>query len=220
MQLLTPDFVEFIECCARRDVRFLIVGGYALAAHGHPRATKDLDVWILIDVDNAERLVSALDDFGMGSLGLQAADFLEPNIVVQLGYPPIRIDLLTSVSGVAFEDCWARRINVGVGQVEAGFIAADDPIASKASSRPASRPRRRRRARSAPATNRVAVPGSITGRQAPSAQGLGVDTAGPKPAQLTIGSYEEGPSNAPTRARSTTTTTSGLTRGSTKLATQ
>ena len=65
MQLLTLDFVEFIECCARRDVRFLIVGGYALAAHGHPRATKDLDVWILIDVDNAERLVSALDDFGM-----------------------------------------------------------------------------------------------------------------------------------------------------------
>ena len=131
MRLLTPDFIEFIECCVRRDVQFLIVGGYAVAAHGHPRATKDLDVWVLIDPTNADHLIKALEDFGMGSVGLTADDFLEPEIVVQLGYPPIRIDLLTSVSGVAFEDCWANRVTVDVGGIEAGFISADDLITNK-----------------------------------------------------------------------------------------
>lgn len=137
MRLLTRDFVEFIECCDRRDVRFLIVGGYALAAHGHPRATKDLDVWIYIDSDNAERLVSALDDFGLGSIGLAPADFLEPEVVVQLGYPPIRIDLLTSISGVTFENCWANRIVIDVGGVDAGFISLQDLVVNK---RAAARP--------------------------------------------------------------------------------
>ena len=137
MQLLTQDFVEFIECCVERDVKFLIVGGYALAAHGHPRATKDLDVWILIDSTNAERLLQALDDFGMGSVGLTSEDFLEPEIVVQLGYPPIRIDLLTSISGVDFDQCWAKRVSVDVGGIEASFLSASDLIANKrASGRP------------------------------------------------------------------------------------
>ena len=137
MEILSKDFVEFIECCAAREVKFLIVGGYALAAHGHPRATKDLDVWVMIDPDNAERLVLALEDFGMDSVGLDAADFTEPDIVVQLGYPPMRIDLLTTASGVDFESCWARRMNVSVGSVDAGFISYDDLIENKkASGRP------------------------------------------------------------------------------------
>ena len=81
MEILSKDFVEFIECCVARDVKFLIVGGYALAAHGYPRATKDLDVWILIEPDNAARLVAALEDFGMESVGLQASDFTDPDII-------------------------------------------------------------------------------------------------------------------------------------------
>ncbi len=137
MEILSKDFVEFIECCVGRDVKFLIVGGYALAAHGHPRATKDLDVWVMIEPDNAERLVLALEDFGMDSVGLDASDFAEPDIVVQLGYPPMRIDLLTSASGVDFETCWTRRMSVSVGSVEAGFISYEDLIANKrASGRP------------------------------------------------------------------------------------
>lgn len=137
MEILSKDFVEFIECCVARDVKFLIVGGYALAAHGHPRATKDLDVWVMTEPDNAERLVAALDDFGMDSVGLEASDFAEPDIVVQLGYPPVRIDLLTSASGVQFESCWTRRMNVTVGSVEAGFISYEDLVANKrASGRP------------------------------------------------------------------------------------
>ncbi len=137
MLRLTRDFVEFIECCVAHEVRFLIVGGYAVAVHGHPRATKDLDVWVMIDPANADRLVAALDQFGMGSLGLQPADFLEPEVVVQLGYPPVRIDILTSIDGVHFERCWEDRIAIDVGGVEAGFISAHDLIVNKrASGRP------------------------------------------------------------------------------------
>ncbi len=137
MEILDKDFVEFIECCVNREVKFLVVGGYALAAHGHPRATKDLDVWVLIEPANADRILAALADFGMDSVGLTQSDFLEPGVIVQLGYPPVRIDLLTSASGVTFEDCWDRRITIGVGSVEAGFMSHADLIVNKrASGRP------------------------------------------------------------------------------------
>lgn len=131
MLILTRDFREFIGCCAAHDVRFLVVGGYALAAHGYPRATKDLDVWLWPDPDNADRLLEALDDFGFGSLHLTRDDFLEPEMVIQLGYPPLRIDLLTSISGVAFTDCWQRRVTVDIGGIHANFIAIEDLIANK-----------------------------------------------------------------------------------------
>ena len=131
MKLLTPDFIEFIESCVRHEVKFLIVGGYAVAAHGYPRATKDLDIWVMIEPTNADRLVQALDDFGMGSVGLKADDFLQPDMVIQLGYPPIRIDLLTSISGVEFERCWNNRVTASIGSVEAGFISAADLITNK-----------------------------------------------------------------------------------------
>jgi hypothetical protein len=75
---LNPDFQEFLQSFVSHDVRFLIVGGYALAAHGHPRYTKDLDVWVWTDPSNAERVVAALEEFGFGGLGLTSADFEEP----------------------------------------------------------------------------------------------------------------------------------------------
>ena len=128
---LPPDFREFIASCIAREVRFLIVGGYALAAHGHPRATKDLDVWLWLDPANADRVVEALDDFGLGSSGLGPEDFLEPDTIIQLGYVPLRIDLLTMISGVRFEDCWERRIPLEVDGLVAGLIARDDLIANK-----------------------------------------------------------------------------------------
>lgn len=134
---LDPDFSEFIECCVARDVRFLIVGGYALAAHGHPRFTKDLDVWLWLGSGNARRVVDALDDFGFGSLGLTANDFEVPGAVVQLGYPPKRIDLLTSIDGVAFDDCWAARMEIEVGGLLIPFIDLPNLVANKrASGRP------------------------------------------------------------------------------------
>lgn len=134
---LDPDFREFIECCVAREVRFLIVGGYALAAHGHPRFTKDLDVWLWLDPENAGRIVAALDDFGFGSLGLGPDDFAEPGTVVQLGHAPKRIDLLTSIDGVDFDECWATRREIDIEGTAVPFIDVEHLVANKrASGRP------------------------------------------------------------------------------------
>lgn len=131
---LDPDFSEFIGCCVEREVRFLVVGGYALAAHGHPRFTKDLDIWIWIDPGNARRLVVALADFGFGSLGLTEADFVEPGVVVQLGQAPKRIDLLTSIDGVTFDDCWPARVQIDIGGLSVPVIDAGHLVVNKRAS--------------------------------------------------------------------------------------
>jgi hypothetical protein len=131
---LDRDFSEFIACCVERDVRFLIVGGYALAAHGHPRFTKDLDVWVWLDAANAGRLVAALEDFGFGSLGLTASDFGEPDVVVQLGHAPKRIDLLTSIDGVEFDDCWPVRVEIEISGRAVPFIDVDHLVLNKRAS--------------------------------------------------------------------------------------
>lgn len=130
---LDPDFLEFISSCIDREVQFLIVGGYAVAAHGHPRYTKDLDVWVLTDELNAERLLLALTDFGFGSLGLTAEDFLAEDVVVKFGYEPVRIDVLTSASGVDFADCYERRIEIEIGELRVPFISLADLRRNKAS---------------------------------------------------------------------------------------
>lgn len=131
---LDRDFSEFIALLCDHDVRFLVVGGYAVAAHGHPRYTGDLDVWVLADPDNSARLLRALDDFGFGSVGLTTADFLTLDQVVQLGYPPLWIDLLTSVDGVSFDECYPRRIEFRVDDVTVPFIGLDDLRRNKAAS--------------------------------------------------------------------------------------
>lgn len=131
---LNRDFKEFLECLAARDVRCLVVGGYAVAAHGHPRYTGDLDLWVGTAAENAASLLMALDDFGFGSLGLVAGDFTEPGRVVQLGYPPVRIDLLTSIDGVEFEACFERRLEIAIQGLAVPFIALDDLRRNKVSS--------------------------------------------------------------------------------------
>jgi hypothetical protein len=100
---LDPDFSEFVALLAAHDVRYMIVGGYALAAHGLPRATGDLDAWIWPDPDNARRVLEVLDEFGFGGLEITEDDLTSPDLVIQLGYPPYRIDLLTRIEGVDFE---------------------------------------------------------------------------------------------------------------------
>lgn len=123
---LNHDFQEFLRSFVGHDVRFLIVGGYALAAHGHPRYTKDLDVWVWTDPSNAVRVVAALEEFGFGGLGLAAADFEEPDVVVQLGREPQRIDLLTFATGLVFDDAYEHRVLVDVGGLSIPFISIDD----------------------------------------------------------------------------------------------
>lgn len=120
--ILNKDFREFIELLNSNKVRYLIVGGYALALHGHPRYTKDLDIWIWISDENAENLIKSLQDFGFSALGLSKDDFLTPGIVVQLGYPPQRIDILTQATGVDFEECYASRVELVADGLKMDFI--------------------------------------------------------------------------------------------------
>jgi len=124
--MLTSDFKEFAALLNSNGVEYLVVGGYALAAYGHPRYTGDLDFWIGTDEANAMRVLSALDQFGFGSLGLAREDFTAPNKVVQLGYPPVRIDLLTSIDGVEFAPSYGRRVTMTVDGIELHFISLDD----------------------------------------------------------------------------------------------
>lgn len=123
---LNQDFQEFVELFVAHEVEFLIVGGYALAAHGHPRYTKDLDVWVWLGPENAQRILAAIEEFGFGDLGLTAADFQEPDVMVQLGREPQRIDILTYASGLQFSDAYKNRVLVKIGNVDVPFISADD----------------------------------------------------------------------------------------------
>jgi hypothetical protein len=129
--VLNHDFKEFIELLNNNQVRYLVVGGYAVALHGHPRYTKDLDVWIDCTPENAERIVTALAEFGFGSLGLTVDDFLEAGQIVQLGYPPSRIDILLSLKGVEFEACYARKVVENGGETAVYFIDLSGLIANK-----------------------------------------------------------------------------------------
>jgi hypothetical protein len=120
--VLNQDFKEFIQSLNDNQVRYLVIGGYAVAFHGYPRYTKDIDIWVEMSQENATNLIKALEQFGFGSLNLQASDFLDPDQVIQLGYPPSRIDLLTTPSGVTFETCFASRIEVPFEDLTVNFI--------------------------------------------------------------------------------------------------
>ena len=131
MMQFDKDFSEFVALLAAHDVRYMIVGGYALAAHGLPRATGDLDAWIWTDQQNAERLLVVLEKFGFGGIGISESDLTADDCVLQLGYPPYRIDLLTRIDGVEFEAAWGRHIELVLGGVKVPFIGRDDLIANK-----------------------------------------------------------------------------------------
>ncbi|MFN8709900.1 MAG: nucleotidyltransferase [Planctomyces sp.] len=134
---LTSDFKEFVELLNKHNVRYLIVGGYAVAVYGHPRYTKDLDIWVEPAPDNSNGVVAALTDFGFGSVNLTRDDFLKPGWVIKLGNPPNRIDLLTSVSGLEFEEAFAQRNVVDVMDLPVAFVSLKDLIRNKkASGRP------------------------------------------------------------------------------------
>jgi hypothetical protein len=107
---LQADLKEFIELLNSHDVEYLIVGGHAVAFHGHPRFTGDIDFFIRVTPANVQRLLAVLNDFGFGGLGITQRALLEPKRILQLGYPPNRIDILTSISGVDFDSAWESRI--------------------------------------------------------------------------------------------------------------
>lgn len=123
---LSPDLQDFIRALNNNDVKYLVVGGYAVAFHGHPRYTKDLDVWVWAERDNAKRMMKALDEFGFKSADLSEDDFVKPDHIIQLGYPPNRIDMITELLGVDFESCYAARVQTIVDGIEVSMIDAEN----------------------------------------------------------------------------------------------
>ena len=125
------DFEEFFACLTARAVRFVVVGGHALAYHGRPRYTKDLDVFVEPSPENAARLLAAVEDFGFSSLDLKAADVDRPGMVVQLGIAPNRIDLLTTIDGVSFDQAWNGHVVGRFGTESVPFLGRQELLANK-----------------------------------------------------------------------------------------
>jgi hypothetical protein len=128
------DFKELLELFNVHKVKYLIVGGYALAYHGAPRYTGDIDLFVQPERENALCILRALDEFGFGSIGLKEEDFQLPNKVVQLGYPPVRIDIITSISGVSWDQAYNGREKGAYGDVPVYYIGREDYIRNKRSS--------------------------------------------------------------------------------------
>ena len=129
--IFEEDFVDFIELLNKYKVEYLIIGAHALAFYGRPRHTGDLDIWINPNPENASKLVTVLNDFGFGSLRLSVADFLKEGYVTQLGYPPLRIDILNSISGVEFNKAYQSKISTTIDQLKVNFINLQDFIKNK-----------------------------------------------------------------------------------------
>jgi hypothetical protein len=131
--ILDQDFEDFVALLNECNVIYMVVGGYALAFHGKPRHTGDLDIWIEATPDNAQRLVKVIDKFGMSSLGLTKNDFLENGVVTQIGYPPLRIDILNEIDGVTFVEAYPNKLIIDVDGLPVNYIGLDDLIKNKIS---------------------------------------------------------------------------------------
>jgi hypothetical protein len=126
-----PDFRDLLELFNAHQVEYMIVGGYALAFHGAPRYTGDIDIFVKPTSENARRILTALDDFGFGSLGLTVEDLESLDNVVQLGVPPVRIDLITSLTGVSWEDAFLDCVDGKYGELPVKYIGFDELISNK-----------------------------------------------------------------------------------------
>ena len=128
---LERDIIEFVELCNKHKVKYLIIGGYAVSIHGHPRSTKDIDVCIEMSEENALKMVNVINDFGFSSLKLSKEDFLKKDSIIQLGLPPLRIDILNDLDGVPFEEAWENKKSVSFENVPVNFIGYNDLIIVK-----------------------------------------------------------------------------------------
>jgi hypothetical protein len=131
---LPDDFKEFLRLLRFHGVRYLVVGGWAVIYHGYPRATGDLDVWVAVSPDKAERVIAVLREFGVETPRLSPALFLENDRIVRMGVPPLRIEILTGISGVTFDDCYDGRVDGDLGGAEVSLISLRDLKANKLAS--------------------------------------------------------------------------------------
>ena len=132
--LQSQDFKELLSILARHEVRYLVVGGYAVMLYSEPRWTKDLDLWIALDARNARAVFAALREFGAPLAGLTESDFSAPGYFYQMGNPPLRLDVMMDIPGGDFEAAWAHRNTINLGGTAVHFIGRDDLIAVKMAS--------------------------------------------------------------------------------------
>jgi len=133
---LPPDFKEFLQLLNSRQVEYLLIGGYAVGYYGYPRATADMDIWIATQPENATKVVNVLQEFGFGVEELTPDLFLEEEQIIRMGVPPMRIEILTTISGVSFEECYAARQVDILDGVEVNLISLDHlKVNKKASGR-------------------------------------------------------------------------------------
>jgi hypothetical protein len=125
------DFRDLLELLNAHKVEYMIVGAYALAFHGAPRYTGDIDIYVRPDPENAQRVMVALNDFGFGSAGLKAADFEIGDKVVQLGFPPVRVDIVTSITGISWEEAVSGRVEGTYGDIRVHYIGREQFISNK-----------------------------------------------------------------------------------------
>ena len=128
---MNQDFLDLLRAFIDHSVRFMIVGAYALGVHGRPRATGDLDVWVDPTPANAANVMKALDRFGAPMGPVTVDDFSRPGVVFQMGLPPLRIDVLTELTGLAFADAWSTRVAASFGPITVDVIGRDAFIKNK-----------------------------------------------------------------------------------------
>jgi len=123
MTQLPQDFKEFLKLLNSHEVKYLLIGGHAVSYHGYPRSTADMDLWIAIEPQNAEKVVAVLKEFGFDVPELKLDLFLDEDKVIRMGLPPLRIEILTSISGVSFDECYSERIFDTIDGVEVNIIS-------------------------------------------------------------------------------------------------
>jgi len=128
---LTLDFSEFLKLCNEEKIKYLVVGGYAVAFHGVVRPTKDLDVWIALDPSNLDRVIVALEKFGFAQGSINHGMFLGKESIFRMGFPPNRLELFTRIIGVGFDECYARRQIVNHDGIDISVISLNDLIVAK-----------------------------------------------------------------------------------------
>ncbi len=132
--MFTKDFREFVELLIKHKAEYLIVGGYAVGVHGYPRYTGDLDIWLNPITENALKILQVVNEFGFDSFNLSVEDFTKIGNVIQLGYPPLRIDLLNEIDGVKFKECYENKAIITIQKLEINFISYSDLLKNKESS--------------------------------------------------------------------------------------
>lgn len=125
------DYEDLLRLLNRHKVRYCIVGAYAVAFYARPRYTKDMDILVEPDLENGRRIVKALNEFGFQSLGLKEEDFSQRGMIIQLGYEPVRVDIITSIEGCTFQEIWKNKQVGTYGEEEVFFISIDELIKNK-----------------------------------------------------------------------------------------